>query len=324
MTPVLEATGLTKQYAAGRGLIGLDLRVQPGEILGYLGPNGSGKTTTIRLMLGFVRPDKGKIILFGKPVSSGNAAHRARIGYVPGEASLPEGMTGMAALTFYEKLSGKGAPNRKWLCSQLHLLDTELRRPIRTLSRGTKQKIAIVQALQHDPDLIILDEPTSGLDPLSQEAFFDVLHDLRDQGRTVFFSSHVLSEVQRLADRVAVLRDGHKVLESTMMEMASQADRLLWIKPRRSPQEEVVPADIGTVEPALLQPPEVSGARFIRRDSGGWLLYLVPASASSGLLDELRVLNPTDFRLEPALEESFLKLYGVQVRSLTARAEARR
>ena len=137
-------------------------------------------------------------------------------------------MTGKQALSFYERLTGRGAKHRKWLCSQLHLQEDDLRRSIRTLSRGTKQKIAIVQALQHDPELIILDEPTSGLDPLSQEAFFDVLHELREQGSTVFFSSHILSEVQRLCDRVAVLRDAKCVLESTMMEMAAQADRL-WV-----------------------------------------------------------------------------------------------
>jgi ABC-2 type transport system ATP-binding protein len=307
MTAVIEASGLTKLYSSRRGVAGLDLQVQPGEIFGYLGPNGSGKTTTIRLMLGFVRADRGTIKLFGKKVSPGNTSTRSSIGYVPGEASLPEGMTGRGALSYFEKLSGRGAPNRNWLCSQLHLQDADLRRSIRTLSRGTKQKIAIVQALQHDPELIILDEPTSGLDPLSQEAFFDVLHDLRDRGRTVFFSSHVLSEVQRLADRVAVLRDGHKVLESTMMEMAAQADRLLWIKMQTSaPDDTQAPSDT----------PTITGARFIRRDSGGWLLYLVPAGESRALLHQLTTLNVADFRLEPALEESFLKLYGVQVRSL--------
>ncbi len=316
MAPVLKATGLTKKYAGGRGVIGLDLEVQPGEIFGYLGPNGSGKTTTIRLLLGFLRPDKGSVSLFGKPVSVGSSAVRARIGYVPNEASLPEGMTGRAALNLYEKLSGRGARHRDWLCSQLHLLDEELRRPIRALSRGTKQKIAIVQALQHDPDLIILDEPTSGLDPLSQEAFFDVLHDLRDQGRTVFFSSHIMSEVHRLADRVAVLRDGHKVLESTMMEMAAQADRLLWIKPRSPVYSGPEAGLAGETEPAVLQPPEIMGGRFIRRDSGGWLLYLVPARESRSVLEQLVAIDPVDFRLEPALEESFLRLYGVQVRSL--------
>lgn len=313
MAPVIEASGLTRHYTGRRGITGLDLRVEPGEILGYLGPNGSGKTTTIRLMLGFIRPDRGSVKLFGKKAGPGAVTLRGKIGYVPGEASLPETMSGRAALAFYEKLSGKPAKNRKWLSSQLNLTDADLKRSIRSLSRGTKQKIAIVQALQHDPELIILDEPTSGLDPLSQEAFFDVLHDLRDEGRTIFFSSHVLSEVQRLADRVTVLRDGKKVLESTMMEMAAQADRLLWLKPRTVSEASADAA-----------PPTVEGARFIRRDSGGWLLYLVPAGESRKLLDELTTLDPIDFRLEPALEESFLKLYGVNVRSLTGGKAAKR
>jgi ABC-2 type transport system ATP-binding protein len=318
MTAVIEASGLTRLYSSRRGISALDLRVHTGEIFGYLGPNGSGKTTTIRLMLGFLRADKGEIKLFGKKVSPGSTALRASIGYVPGEASLPESMTGRRALAFYEKLNARGAQHRDWLCSQLHLQEGDLHRPIRTLSRGTKQKIAIVQALQHDPELIILDEPTSGLDPLSQEAFFDVLHDLRDRGRTVFFSSHVLSEVQRLADRVAVLRDGHKVLESTMMDMAARADRLLWIKPRSEGEISGETAEPGA-SPGT--PPTIPGARFIRRDFGGWLLYLVPGGESHTLLPELMALNPADFRLEPALEESFLKLYGVQVRSLMTQGD---
>jgi ABC-2 type transport system ATP-binding protein len=311
MVSVIEAHGLTKLYDSRQGITNLELRVNQGEIFGYLGPNGSGKTTTIRLMLGLIRPDKGEILISGKKVTPGSAAMRAGIGYVPGEASLPENTTGKKALAFYERLSGRRAENRNWLCSQLHLQEGDLKRSIRSLSRGTKQKIAIVQALQHDPELVILDEPTSGLDPLSQEAFFDILHDLRDRGRTIFFSSHVLSEVQRLCDRVAVLRDGRKVLESTMTEMAARADRLLWIKLRGSDSSDV------PVDPQ--QVPQIPGTRFIRADTGGWLLYLAAAGESQRLIGELARMNPVDFRLEPALEESFLKLYGVKVRSLQDR-----
>jgi len=325
MADVIEAIGLTKHYGSRRGITGLDLRVQAGEIFGYLGPNGSGKTTTIRLMLGFTRPDRGQVKLFGRKAGPGSVDLRSKIGYVPGEASLPENTSGWNALKFYERLSGRGAKNRDWLCSQLHLQEPELRRSIRTLSRGTKQKIAIVQALQHDPELIILDEPTTGLDPLSQEAFFDLLHDLRDRGRTIFFSSHVLSEVQRLADRVAVLRDGTKVLESTMVEMAAQADRLLWIKmpdQREAPGTEnhTLPNQAQNTSGNVAPHPEIDGARFIRRDSGGWLLYLLPAGNGQKTLETLTRLRPVDFRFEPALEESFLKLYGVQVRSLQTKA----
>jgi len=234
-------------------------------------------------------------------VSSSSTAMRSKIGFVPGEAALPEGSTGHRVLKFYERLSKQKSANREELCTMLNLADRDLRRSIRTLSRGTKQKIAIIQALQHDPELLILDEPTSGLDPLSQEAFFDILHDLRDRGRTIFFSSHILSEVQRLCDRVAVLREGHLVLQSTMMEMAARADRLLWVK---------------FTEGTHGEPPNINGARFIRRDSGGWLLYLSGASESKELLQELARMQPIDFRFEPALEESFLQLYGVKVRTL--------
>lgn len=331
MAPVIEATNLTKLYGVRQGIADINLQVDRSEIFGYLGPNGSGKTTTIRLMLGLVRAQRGQVKLFGKKVTPGAAAMRAGIGYVPGETSLPENMTGKRALAFYERLSGRPAKNREWLCSQLQLADSDLKRSIRVLSRGTKQKIAIIQALQHDPELIILDEPTSGLDPLSQEAFFDILHDLRDQGRTIFFSSHILSEVQRLCDRVAVLRDGKMVLQSTMVQMAARADRLLWIKPHKTnltPTGMIsIPADPDTPitpdahPPEDESPPEIAGARFIRHDSGGWLLYLAAAGDSQKLIHELARVNPVDFRFEPALEESFLKLYGVQVRTLKGKAD---
>lgn len=301
MAPVIEAKSLTKIFPSKQGVRGLNLDVEAGEIFGYLGPNGSGKTTTIRLMLGLTRPDKGEVRLFGKRVTTGSTGQRASIGFVPAEIALPESTNANRLLRYYERLSGRPAKMRAELCRELNLADRDMNRPIRTLSRGTKQKIAIIQALQHDPELLILDEPTSGLDPLSQEAFFDVLHDFRDRGRTVFFSSHILAEVQRLCDRVAVLREGNLVLQSTMMEMASRADRLLWVK---------LNAEVS--EP----PPEIHGARFIRRDSGGWLLYLVRSNANGQILQELVRLQPLDFRLEPALEESFLQLYGVKIRSL--------
>jgi len=209
MAPVIEAKSLTKIFPSKQGVRGLNLEVEAGEIFGYLGPNGSGKTTTIRLMLGLTRPDKGEVRLFGKRVTTGSTGQRASIGFVPAEIALPESTNANRLLRYYEKLSGRPAKMRTELCRELNLVDRDMNRPIRTLSRGTKQKIAIIQALQHDPELLILDEPTSGLDPLSQEAFFDVLHDLRDRGRTIFFSSHILAEVQRLCDRVAVLREGN-------------------------------------------------------------------------------------------------------------------
>lgn len=320
MAPVIETQQLTKTYAGNNGIHDLDLLITPGEIFGYLGPNGSGKTTTIRLLLGLIRPDRGKVRLFDQPASASTRRLRARIGYAPGEASIPENMSGARLLRWYARLSGSRAPLRDSLCKQLSLSDKDLQKPIRALSRGTKQKLILIQALQHNPDLVILDEPTTGLDPLAQEAFFDILLDLRDQGRTIFFSSHILSEVQRLCDRVAVLREGRLVLQSTMMEMAAQADRLLWIKFRQTgqPSEEESPAQ------AEASAPRIPGARFIRVDSGGWLLYLAPAGESRQLLHELARIDPLDFRLEPALEESFLRLYGVRVSNRHRPEEAAR
>jgi ABC-2 type transport system ATP-binding protein len=170
-----------------------------------------------------------------------------------------------------------------------------------------KQKLGIIQALQHDPELLILDEPTTGLDPLVQEAFYDILHELRDRGKTIFFSSHVLAEVQRLCDRVGVVKDARLVLNTTMSEMANRADRLLWVKLKESESN-------GSIVEAGNVPP-IAKARFIRATGGGWLLYLAAPQDSARIVNELARLQPLDFRFEPAVEEAFLKLYGVTLKN---------
>jgi ABC-2 type transport system ATP-binding protein len=305
MPTVIEARGLTKLYGPGRGIDHLDLTVEQGEIFGFLGPNGAGKTTTIRLMLGFMRAGRGHVNLLGKKSGPGSTSLRRQIGYLPGELGLNESFSGAATLSFYENLSGNSAPLRDWLCKQLQLTPAELKRRVKTYSKGMKQKLGIVQALQHDPELIILDEPTGGLDPLVQASFFDVLRELRDRGRTVFFSSHVLSEVQRLCDRVGVVRDAKLVLTSTLAELAAGAERHLWIRlPELPAGQNAVPAG---------QVPSIPKARFLRSEPGGWLVYQAAPSDAPRILQELALLNPADFRFEPAFEESFLKFYGVRL-----------
>lgn len=304
MSAVIEARNLTKMYGGERGIESLDLQVPQGEIFGYLGPNGAGKTTTIRLILGFLRATRGELRLFGERTTPGSAQHRSRIGYLPGELGLPENYTGEYLLRYYRSLSGGRAPLRDWLCKELQFTPADLQKRVKNYSKGMKQKLGIVQALQHDPELIVLDEPTTGLDPLVQSAFFEILKELRDRGHTIFFSSHVLSEVQRLCDRIGVLREGHLVLSSTLHELAANADRLLWVKLRSSN---------GGAAVSTGEVPVINGARFLRTDAGGWLVYLASPENSPRILYELGNLQPLDWRLEPAFEESFLKLYGVQV-----------
>ncbi|MGI8906755.1 MAG: ABC transporter ATP-binding protein [Candidatus Sumerlaeaceae bacterium] len=306
MSAVIETKDLTKLYAPGRGIDRLNLSIKAGEILGFLGPNGAGKTTTIRLMLGLVRPSHGSVRLFGERSGAGAASVRARIGYLPGELGLNESYTGMATLRFYQHLSGGNAPLREWLCKQLQLTPEDLRRRVKYYSKGMKQKIGIVQALQHEPELVILDEPTSGLDPLVQAGLFEVLREMRDRGRTVFFCSHVLSEVQRLCDRVGVVREGKLVLDSTLPDLAAGADRLLWVKLATNTDSETQEIGAGQV-------PAIARARFLRTEAGGWLVYYASPADAPRVLQELAQLKPVDFRFEPAFEESFLKLYGVHL-----------
>jgi ABC-2 type transport system ATP-binding protein len=218
--PVVQGRSLTKFYGRDRGVEDLDFSVEPGEIFGFLGPNGSGKTTTIRLLLDFIRPTRGRAEVFGVDPRSTPAVRR-RIGYLPGDLRLYERLTGRELLTYFASLRdvrGLGAAP-----ALAERLDVELDRPLRALSKGNRQKIGIVQAFMHEPDLLVLDEPTSGLDPLVQQAFYGLLQEVRADGRTVFLSSHVLPEVQHVADRVALLREGRALLVESVETLRMRA-----------------------------------------------------------------------------------------------------
>jgi ABC-2 type transport system ATP-binding protein len=194
-----------------RALDSLDVTVREGEIFGFLGPNGAGKSTTIRLLLGFLHPTAGAGRVLGLDIVHDSVAIRRRIGYLPGGIALYDALSGEELLAYLAELSGRPPIRRAELCERLELSAATLRRLVRDYSRGMRQKIGIVQALQHDPELAILDEPTEGLDPLMQRAFYQILDTLKAAGRTIFFSSHVLSEVERVCDRVAIIRRGRLV-----------------------------------------------------------------------------------------------------------------
>ena len=212
---VVEALGLTKWYGQHRALVDLDLQVPRGEILGFLGPNGAGKTTTIRLLLGFLKPTMGSAQVFGLDAWTQSVRIKRRVGYLPGDARFYEAMTGRAFLSLLSRLRGaEGAPSR--LAERLGL---DLDRRVKAYSKGMKQKLGLIQALMHDPDLMILDEPTSSLDPLVQEEVYQILRERRDEGRTIFFSSHILPEVQKVCDRVAIVRGGRLLREATVKEL---------------------------------------------------------------------------------------------------------
>lgn len=216
---VIRLETVTKRYGRNRGVIDLDLSVAEGEVFGYLGPNGAGKTTTIRLLLDLLRPTSGLVeVLGGSPK---DVEIRRRVGYLPGELAMYEGMTGLEFLTYLDHLRGKGSlPFALSLADRLQL---DLGRPIAELSKGNRQKIGLVQAFMHRPRLLILDEPTGGLDPLMQAEFQAVVAEAKVGGATVFLSSHVISEVERTADRVGIIREGRLVEIATLAELRARA-----------------------------------------------------------------------------------------------------
>ncbi len=221
--PVIETIGLSKRYGR-RGplaLDGLDLSVAPGEVFGFLGPNGAGKTTTIRLLLDLLRPTSGSARVLDRETGHDGLEIRRRIGYLPGELPFAGRETAGTLLTHLGHLRG-GVPARR-IQGLAERFDLDLTRPVRTLSKGNKQKVALVQAFMHEPELLILDEPSSGLDPLLQQAFLALVREIRDAGRTIFMSSHILAEVDEVADRIAVLRQGKLVTIESVAGLRERA-----------------------------------------------------------------------------------------------------
>src|SRR6266699_2028644 len=225
--PAISIRGLTKRYGSLTALSGLNLDVAQGEVLGFLGLNGAGKTTAIRLLLDLLRPTSGKAFIFGNDCWAEGLAARARVGYLPGELGLYPDLTGFEVLDFLAGISRQAVDKRRRqeLFDRLELPHSDLRRKLREYSTGMKRKLGLIQAFQADPPLLILDEPTEGLDPLMQESFYALLKDAKQRGATVFMSSHVLSEVERVCDRIALLRKGELVLLSTLEESRRLAPR---------------------------------------------------------------------------------------------------
>jgi ABC-2 type transport system ATP-binding protein len=208
--PAIETRGLSKTYRGGvRALSGLDLAVERGQVFGFLGPNGAGKSTTIRLLLDLIRPTEGTALVLGVDARASGVEARRRVGYLPGDLRLSDRLTGREQLDSLARLRGREDGDlRDRLVERFGVV---LDRPIRELSKGNRQKLGVVQAFMHRPDVLVLDEPTAGLDPLLQEEFRALLRETAGEGRTVFLSSHSLDEVQHVADRVGIIRDGRLI-----------------------------------------------------------------------------------------------------------------
>jgi ABC-2 type transport system ATP-binding protein len=222
-TPAIVTDRLTKTYGANRGIHDVDLTVAEGEIFGFLGPNGAGKSTTMRTLLGFMAPTSGSGRIFGLDIVDDSVAIRKHVGNLPGEFAMDDRMTGRKLVKLYAGL--RGIADLSYAEEVAARLDADLDRPTRRLSRGNKQKLGIVTALFHQPRLIMLDEPTAGLDPLVQDTFLDLLIEARARGQTVFFSSHVLPEIERVADRVGIIREGELIATESPREMTARAFR---------------------------------------------------------------------------------------------------
>lgn len=217
MDKVIATEKLTKFYGKSRGVVELDLEVNAGEIFGFLGPNGSGKTSTIRLLLDLIHPTSGRAEVFGLDSRRHSLEIRSRLGYIPGDVVLYDGMTGSEFLRLMGSFHKANDGHR--LKELQERLELDISRQTRTYSKGMKQKLAIIQAFMNDPELLVLDEPTLGLDPLMQREFYDLLLSEKARGKTIFLSSHILPEIERVCDRVGMVRDGRLVSVERVSEL---------------------------------------------------------------------------------------------------------
>jgi len=291
--------GLIKSYGKVRALRGVDLEVQRGEIFGFLGPNGSGKTTTIRCLLDLIRPDGGTLRVLGFDPQADPVAVRARTGYLPGELRIDDAFTVEQALRFFSRLRGNKIDwsHVRELSERLSL---DLTLPIKNLSKGNKQKVGVVQALMHQPELLMLDEPTAGLDPLMQQQVLRAIREAKAQGATAFFSSHVLSEVQEIADRVGIIRRGEVVEVAETQALINRSVRRVAVRFKQ-------PIDLSALT-------TLPGVKLIDRSDGVSCLMNVEGDMDR-LIKTLASFPVSQLETErPSLEEIFLAYYeGNQV-----------
>jgi ABC-2 type transport system ATP-binding protein len=293
MTAIISAQKLTKFYGRHRGIVEVDLEVQEGEAFGFLGPNGAGKTTMIRTLLNHIRPTSGKAEIFGIDTTVDPVAIHRRLGYLPGEFVLYDKLTGGQTIEYFANLRGGVDP--VYQAELVSRLEVDPSRKFKEYSKGNKQKIGLIVALQHRPDLLMLDEPTSGLDPLIQQEFFSVIREAKAEGRTIFMSSHILSEVERTCDRVAIIRDGRLTRidrVANLRDMAHHTVELRFSGPAPRADFEGLP---GVSE-------VVSEDGVLRMRVSGPITPVVKAAARYELLDFVS--------REPTLEETFLAEYS--------------
>jgi ABC-2 type transport system ATP-binding protein len=283
---IIEARGLTKYYGDIRGIEDLSLDVEEGEIFGYLGPNGAGKTTTIRTLLGFLKPTRGEARLLGKDIREEMVDIKEEVGYVPGDLSLYGNLTGRELLDYFSSLRGS---DPALLDDLLERFPVPRDRKIEGYSRGMKQMVAIIQAFMNDPKLVIMDEPTAGLDPLMQQTVYDFLEEERKRDRTVFFSSHILSEVERICDRVGIIRGGKLVALENIESLKEKMGKKVRVKIEGDPERFKGPMGTEVEE--------------------GWIQFVVEGDINPWIR-ELSRYNVLDLEVESfSLEDVFMRYY---------------
>jgi ABC-2 type transport system ATP-binding protein len=288
-TAPVECRDVTKFYGRARGIEGIDLAVERGARTGLLGPNGAGKSTLLRLLVGILRPTSGDARLFGIPVVDWRA--RRAVGFMPTDPAFYPALTGAENLDLLARLQGEGSPDRDWALERIDLAHAELNRPVRTYSSGMRQKLAIVQSVQHRPDLVIMDEPANRLDPLAHHNFESLVRDLAARGCAVLLSSHALPEVEAICDTLAMIRDGRLLMHVPTEELLARAPRRLSVRYRRPPAK--VPE--GLIE---------------ARVDGNRLEALLPTRRPDLLRAVLDDDAVEDVLVQPAtLEDVFLELY---------------
>jgi ABC-2 type transport system ATP-binding protein len=291
-TTVIALNNITKIFGKVTGVRDISLTVLKGEIFGFLGLNGSGKTTTIRLLLDLLRPDKGTIEVFGKPLKKNSLEIRHKCGYLPGNFNAYGNLTGLQFLGFLNHFRKGSHPDIIDLRERLGINEYDLKRKNKHLSHGTVQKLGIMQAFWRYPELLILDEPTIGLDPLMQNVFYELLKEYQERGITIFLSSHNLSEVEKICDRVAIIRKGEIIKTESISNLRKMLNRKLFL--------------------TLKQPPdhiELQGAKFIRKQ--GLKFEFEFSGSAETLLRQLQDLPVADVVLpEPDLQEIFMNYYN--------------
>ncbi|HET9782780.1 MAG TPA: ABC transporter ATP-binding protein [Candidatus Dormibacteraeota bacterium] len=294
MAAIIEVEKLTKSYGGKRGIIDVSFEVGEGEVFGFLGPNGAGKTTTIRILMALLRADSGVARIAGLDAWEKSVEIKKLIGYVPGEPSLDPNLTGGQILEYFANL--RGGVDRAYLKSLIQRLDLDTGRKFRQYSSGNKRKVVLIQAFMHKPRVLILDEPTNGLDPLNQQEFDAMVREARNEGRTVFLSSHILSEVEKTCTRVGIIREGKIVRIGGVAEVKAIKRYEITIT-----FGDAVPADAFKSLPGVNEVENIQDGRTVRIAMTG------PADAVIKAAARYPVVSITSY--EPSLEDIFLRYY---------------